>query len=176
MGIRLIKSAVLLAAGLPLEGDALLLWRAAERLSVDPLFGFNMDQSLQPTHFQLIAFTMLSSETLASAIDKISKYQRFQQPIKILEIVINNLIRNAFHHTHKGSVKVSGTAQYVEVEDTSIGFTYTKNFTPHSVQHESGLGLGLNIVQRICQLKGWQILIESTLGEGTLIRINFSNT
>jgi AraC-like DNA-binding protein len=81
------ENAVLSAAGLPLEslsvagdrislGDTLLLWRAAERLSADPLFGFNMGQSLQPTHFQLIAFTMLSSETLASAIDKISKYQR----------------------------------------------------------------------------------------------------
>lgn len=78
---------VLAAAGLPSEslsvtggrislGDTLLLWRAAERLSADPLFGFNMGLSLQPAHFQLIAFTMLSSETLASAIDKILKYQR----------------------------------------------------------------------------------------------------
>ena len=81
------EHAVLSAAGLPSgilseEGDriglsdTLLLWRAAEELSEDPLFGFNMGQSLQPTHFQLIAFTMLSSETLSSAIDKILKYQR----------------------------------------------------------------------------------------------------
>ncbi|MBL4797149.1 MAG: AraC family transcriptional regulator [Oleispira sp.] len=56
--------------------DTLLLWRAAERLSADPLFGFNMGKSLQPSQFQLIAFTMLSSKTLGSAIDKILKYQR----------------------------------------------------------------------------------------------------
>ena len=79
--------AVLSAARLPPEclsvaggriglSDTISLWRAAERLSEDPLFGFNMGQSLQPAHFQLIAFTMLSSETLGSAIDKILKYQR----------------------------------------------------------------------------------------------------
>lgn len=81
------EHAVLSAAGLHPEilsvvgdrislSDTILLWRAAERLSEDPLFGFNMGQSLQPAHFQLIAFTMLSSETLASAMDKILKYQR----------------------------------------------------------------------------------------------------
>jgi|TARA_B100001059_G_scaffold236673_1_gene288940 AraC-like DNA-binding protein len=81
------EQAVLSSAGLPVESlsvvgdrislsDTLLLWRAAESLSADPLFGFNMGKYLQPTHFQLIAFTMLSSETLASAIDKILKYQR----------------------------------------------------------------------------------------------------
>lgn len=81
------EQAVLSSAGLPAESlsvagdrislsDTLLLWRAAESLSADPLFGFNMGKYLQPTHFQLIAFTMLSSETLASAIEKILKYQR----------------------------------------------------------------------------------------------------
>lgn len=81
------ECAVLSAAGLPSEclsvagdrislSDTISLWRAAEKLSEDPLFGFNMGQSLQPAHFQLIAFTMLSSETLGSAIDKIFKYQR----------------------------------------------------------------------------------------------------
>ena len=81
------EKAVLAAAGLPEETlsvvggrisltDTLLLWRAAETLSNDPLFGFHMGQSLQPTQFQLIAFTMLSSETLASAVNKILKYQR----------------------------------------------------------------------------------------------------
>lgn len=81
------ESAVLFEAGLSEEflsvaggrislNDTLLLWRAAESLSADPLFGFNMGKSLQPTHFQLIAFTMLSSKTLASAMAKILKYQR----------------------------------------------------------------------------------------------------
>jgi len=52
------------------------IWRAGEALSGDPLFGFHMGLRLRPTHFQLVAFTMLSSETLADALEKIMKYQR----------------------------------------------------------------------------------------------------
>jgi AraC-like DNA-binding protein len=56
--------------------DTLAIWRSVEQLSKDPLFGFHMGQSLKPAHFQLLAFTMLSSPTLGNAIEKILKYQR----------------------------------------------------------------------------------------------------
>jgi len=56
--------------------DTLALWRSVEELSADPLFGFHMGQSLKPAHFQLLAFTMLSSSNLGGAIEKILKYQR----------------------------------------------------------------------------------------------------
>lgn len=56
--------------------DTLSIWRAIEQLSGDPLFGFHMGLSLKPTHFQLVAFTMLSSPTLGEAIEKVLKYQR----------------------------------------------------------------------------------------------------
>jgi AraC-like DNA-binding protein len=56
--------------------DTLALWRSVELLSADPLFGFHMGLSLKPAHFQLLAFTMLSSPTLGDAIEKILKYQR----------------------------------------------------------------------------------------------------
>lgn len=56
--------------------DTLSLWRSVEELSGDPLFGFHMGQSLKPAHFQLLAFTLLSSSTLGDAIEKILKYQR----------------------------------------------------------------------------------------------------
>lgn len=56
--------------------ETLSIWRSIEVLSADSLFGFKMGKSLQPAHFQLIAFTMLSSQTLGEAIEKILKYQR----------------------------------------------------------------------------------------------------
>ena len=56
--------------------DTLALWRSVEELSADPLLGFHVGQSLKPAHFQLLAFTMLSSPTLGDAIEKILKYQR----------------------------------------------------------------------------------------------------
>lgn len=56
--------------------DTISIWQSAVHLSEDPLFGFHMGLSLKPTHFQLIAFTMISSATLGDAIEKILKYQR----------------------------------------------------------------------------------------------------
>lgn len=56
--------------------DTIKIWRAAEVLSADPLFGMHMGMQLKPTHFQILAFTMLSSENLADALQKIMKYQR----------------------------------------------------------------------------------------------------
>lgn len=81
------ESTILLNAGLDLDclansggrislSDTLALWRSVEELSADPLFGFHMGQALKPAHFQLLAFTMLSSSTLGDAIDKVLKYQR----------------------------------------------------------------------------------------------------
>lgn len=115
---------------------------------------------------------LINSKSI-DVINDIRENITIQQPAKILKVVLNNLIRNAFQYTDVGSVKVSGTAKYLVVEDTGIGFDYNKGFIPHSDHHESGLGLGLNIIQRICQLKGWQLLIESKLGKGTSIRVTF---
>lgn len=65
-----------LSAGRISLDQTLAIWRAVEDLSADPLFGFHMGLALKPTHFQLVAFTMLSSPTLGDAIEKILKYQR----------------------------------------------------------------------------------------------------
>lgn len=81
------ESEIFLHAGLDLDclnassgrislSDTLSLWRSVEQLSADPMFGFHMGQSLKPAHFQLLAFTMLSSPTLGDAIEKVLKYQR----------------------------------------------------------------------------------------------------
>jgi AraC-like DNA-binding protein len=79
------QSQILLKAGIEAQSlsagrisleETLAIWRAVEDLSADPLFGFHMGLALKPTHFQLVAFTMLSSPTLGDAIEKILKYQR----------------------------------------------------------------------------------------------------
>lgn len=98
---------------------------------------------------------------------------RIIQPVNILAIVLNNLIRNSFQYTQTGSITVSGSESYLEVEDTGTGFSYSEDIAPYANQHESGLGLGLNIVQKICLIRGWSFQIESEVGKGTKIRINF---
>ena len=79
--------------------DTLALWRSIEQLSADPLFGFHMGQSLKPAHFQLLAFTMLSSPTLGDAIEKILKYQRLVSDGGHFTLVIQNIDKTALIYT-----------------------------------------------------------------------------
>ena len=36
-----------------------------------------------------------------------------------------------------------------------------------------GFGLGLAVVKKICQKSGWQINVESTLGQGSKFTVKF---
>lgn len=115
---------------------------------------------------------LIGSEQL-SINNNVLANTRVIQPVNILAIVLNNLIRNSFQYTQTGSVTVSGSESYLEVKDTGIGFAYSEDIAPYANQHESGLGLGLNIVQKICFIRGWNFQIHSEVGKGTNIRINF---
>ncbi len=79
--------------------DTLALWRSVEQLSADPLFGFHMGKSLKPAHFQLLAFTMLSSPTLGDAIEKILKYQRLISDGGSFSLVTLDLDKTAMIYT-----------------------------------------------------------------------------
>ena len=42
-----------------------------------------------------------------------------------------------------------------------------------NVHNVKGFGLGLYYVRRICQAHGWSIQLESDVGQGTTVKINF---
>lgn len=115
---------------------------------------------------------LVNNESLI-ILNEVDEEARVKQPQKVLAIVLNNLVRNSFQYTHKGNITVRGSNKFLEIEDTGIGFTHNKEFKLYDNQHESGLGLGLNIVQRICYLKGWQLHIDSNPEEGTRVRVTF---
>jgi two-component system phosphate regulon sensor histidine kinase PhoR len=68
------------------------------------------------------------------------------------------------------------------IEDTGIGIAeenleriFDRFFTvdkSHNGQG-GGFGLGLAVVKKICKRAGWEIRVESKLGEGTRFTINF---
>ncbi|MBQ8391497.1 MAG: HAMP domain-containing histidine kinase [Clostridia bacterium] len=90
-----------------------------------------------------------------------------------------NLISNAVNHTPKnGKITVSYSETKdkiaVSVSDTGTGMdenTKKHLFDPYfqgdSSRSKQGLGLGLSIVQKIVELCGGEISVESTLGEGS---------
>ncbi len=78
-----------------------------------------------------------------------------------LSIVVDNIIRNAFTHMQEGSMEIKATNNSFIVLDTGEWFK------------EDELGIGLNIVKRICKEEDWNLSISTKKGIGTKIEINF---
>jgi signal transduction histidine kinase len=89
--------------------------------------------------------------------------------------VVNNLLLNAVNFTQAGTIDVKLTLQELLVRDTGIGIPpsdLSRIFERrYRGAHSRGLGLGLYLVNRICQRLGWSIETSSTEGSGTTFRI-----
>ncbi|MCM5569327.1 HAMP domain-containing histidine kinase [Burkholderiaceae bacterium FT117] len=89
-----------------------------------------------------------------------------------LWIVLANLVRNAIRHSGGTRVRVGWREGEVFVEDDGVGID-REAFTPQRPRaaEAHGLGLGLAIVERICDAAGWRLAIEPRPGGGTLARV-----
>jgi PAS domain S-box-containing protein len=103
-----------------------------------------------------------------------------------LKQILVNLISNAIKFTETGSITVniavlpSNTEWMMQVIDTGPGIpeeslsTVFEPFKQLANAHKSlrkGYGLGLSITRQLIRLMGGNIVIESTVGEGTIFNI-----
>ena len=97
----------------------------------------------------------------------------------LLNIVVANLIRNAFTHTPSGTVSITVEDNGLIVSDTGTGIRgeeIDKIFQRHFTGTGStGSGIGLSLVKRICDRYGWRTIIDSTEGQGTSVQLIFSS-
>ncbi|MDH7604163.1 MAG: PAS domain S-box protein [Melioribacter sp.] len=101
--------------------------------------------------------------------------------------IFENLIDNAIKYTDKGFVKISigrdaRNNLYAEISDSGIGMTkefMDKLFFPFNQEEigytrtYEGLGLGLALVKKYCDLNNAIIEVKSEKGIGTTIRVTF---
>jgi signal transduction histidine kinase len=89
--------------------------------------------------------------------------------------VVNNLLLNAVNFTQQGSISVQLSIGELVVKDTGIGIPpedLSRIFERRYRGAQSrGLGLGLYLVNRICQRLNWKIEALSSPGLGTTFRI-----
>jgi signal transduction histidine kinase len=89
--------------------------------------------------------------------------------------VVNNLLLNAVNFTQQGSIRVQLSMGELVVKDTGIGIPpedLSRIFERRYRGAQSrGLGLGLYLVDRICQRLNWKIEALSSPGLGTTFRI-----
>jgi signal transduction histidine kinase len=104
-------------------------------------------------------------------------------PVK-LRIVLKNLVGNAVKFTERGSIRVlaepAGERVRMTIADTGIGIAAEELphlFEPFRQAHGAvsrragGAGLGLYIVQRLVDVLGGTIAVESTPGQGTTFAV-----
>jgi signal transduction histidine kinase/ActR/RegA family two-component response regulator len=103
--------------------------------------------------------------------------------------IVRNLIDNALKYTESGEVRVAthlehrGEASFavLSVTDTGKGipaeeqsriFEEFYQLDNPGRDRSKGVGLGLAIVQRLCELIGATVVVESVVGEGTCFRVS----
>lgn len=96
----------------------------------------------------------------------------------LLAIVIDNLIRNSFTYTGRGSIRIRLDERNLSVADTGLGIpraALDKVFQRlYKGAHSEGAGIGLSLVKKICDRYGWTITLDSEEGQGTLAVLRFS--
>lgn len=103
-----------------------------------------------------------------------------------LELIVNNLLSNAFKYTGEGqSIKVSlrmeGAQLVLQVSDTGSGIPLNKQSRIferfYQIDHEHiGTGIGLSLVQRLVDLHHGEIKLESAEGVGSTFTISLPTT
>jgi two-component system, sensor histidine kinase len=123
-----------------------------------------------------------------SLIQELDPARVLGDPVAIGRIT-RNLIDNAIKYTERGAVRValhtelSGDAllAVLSVTDTGKGIPASEHgrifeefyqLDNPGRDRSRGVGLGLAIVQRLCELIGAKIRIESVMGEGTRFRVS----
>jgi signal transduction histidine kinase len=84
-----------------------------------------------------------------------------------LTAVMGNLLRNALHYTDQGFIRLTLSATGFVVEDSGVGIPEEKReamfepFVRGNEKRGEGLGLGLSLVQRICENQGWTVSLST---------------
>lgn len=93
-----------------------------------------------------------------------------------IERILDNLLSNACkYNKQKGEVHIRIYKNMLIIEDTGIGIKNTKKiFQRYYKEGTNGLGLGMNIVKRLCEILNIDIDIKSEINKGTKITLRFT--
>lgn len=90
-----------------------------------------------------------------------------------LERILDNLLTNACKYNKKnGKVFINILKNKIIIEDTGIGIeNTTKIFQRYYKENETGLGIGLSIVKKLCDILDISIDLQSKIDKGTKIEL-----
>lgn len=102
----------------------------------------------------------------------------------LLDRALNNLLNNAIRYTDNGGVSINTYREdshfTIQVKDTGVGINsdhleliFKEFYQVNAVERDNkiGLGLGLSILKRLCDLQNWKLSVESVPGEGSCFSV-----
>ena len=105
------------------------------------------------------------------------------------ELIVTNLVSNAFKHTFAGRIEVrlAGDAKHVtlEVEDTGVGippdemprlFDRFHRVEGSASRSHEGTGIGLSLVRELVELHGGEVEVDSRMHEGSTFTVTLPRT
>lgn len=149
-----------------------------------------VNKSHQPIHSlceQIInEFDQLIKDKNLSVMVEKSDLIVFSDPV-LLSRIIRNLVSNAIKYTEQGSISINysqqGSQLVLSVTDTGIGiaeqeheniFKEYNQLNNNERDRQKGVGLGLALVRRMCELLGHDIEVKSTLGHGSVFTLSLT--
>ncbi|ABA76234.1 MULTISPECIES: sensor histidine kinase [Pseudomonas] len=96
----------------------------------------------------------------------------------LLNAVMGNLLRNALHYTEQGFIRLTLNENGFVVEDSGVGIPEEKReamfqpFVRGNEKRGEGLGLGLSLVQRICENQGWSVTLSTMEPNGCRFKVD----
>ena len=97
-----------------------------------------------------------------------------------LQAVMGNLLRNAAHYTDQGFIRLTLEPAGFLVEDSGVGIPEEQReamfrpFVRGDEKRGEGLGLGLSLVQRICDDQGWSVSLTAMVPHGCRFHVDLS--
>lgn len=101
-----------------------------------------------------------------------------------LWIALVNLLRNAIRHSGATRVRIDWCDGRLQVRDDGRGFDAGRGPGLRSLAagsseadaagRDGSLGLGLSIVERVCEAAGWRLAIDSDAATGTRVELDLS--
>jgi len=98
----------------------------------------------------------------------------------LLRSVMGNLLRNAWHYTEQGRIVLCLGEHGFLVEDSGVGIPAAEReamfqpFVRGGSARGEGLGLGLSLVQRICESQGWSVELSDAEPSGCRFLVNLA--
>tara|TARA_B100000029_G_scaffold360783_1_gene353716 strand:- start:855 stop:2144 length:1290 start_codon:yes stop_codon:yes gene_type:complete len=153
------------------------------------LISRQMEDNLQLEQVSINQATLTEIELIEPLIDKQRVDVKLDLNIqvntitneKILSGVLGNLLRNAANYTNHGYILVKTIHNGIVIKDTGVGMSsdeIAQVFNAHYRglnQKNPGHGIGMTIARKLADRFGWDILVESKKGDGTIVTLLFES-